>query len=299
MEAEDKIILSFIEYLQFEKRYSIHTTRAYHQDLCEFYFFIQQAFEIHSFAAVNSTVLRAYMVYLSEKGNQPKTIHRKISSLQSLSKFLLKKQFISADPLQKIKKPKVSKKLAEGVDQVTMEKLFEAFQDVDDYLSSLKRILCSFLYSTGVRRAELVGLKQKDLDLSGSQLKVLGKRGKERIIPMTNFLKKEILRYLAIKKEKFPLYTGDEVFLHPKGTSLTVSHVYQFIRESLSMVTTSTKKGPHQFRHAFATHLLDEGAELAAVKELLGHSSLAATQVYTHQSIERLRDMYKKKHPKA
>jgi integrase/recombinase XerC len=189
--------------------------------------------------------------------------------------------------------------LAEGVDQVTMEKLFEAFQDVDDYLSSLKRILCSFLYSTGVRRAELVGLKQKDLDLSGSQLKVLGKRGKERIIPMTNFLKKEILRYLAIKKEKFPLYTGDEVFLHPKGTSLTVSHVYQFVRESLSMVTTSTKKGPHQFRHAFATHLLDEGAELAAVKELLGHSSLAATQVYTHQSIERLRDMYKKKHPKA
>lgn len=299
MEAEDKIILSFIEYLQFEKRYSIHTTRAYHQDLREFYFFIQQAFEIHSYAAVNSTVVRAYMVYLSEKGNQPKTIHRKISSLQSLSKFLLKKQLISTDPLQKIKKPKVSKKLAEGVDQVTMESLFEAFEDVDDYLSSLKRILCSFLYSTGVRRAELVGLKQKDLDLSGSQLKVLGKRGKERIIPMTNFLKKEILRYLAIKKEKFPLYTGDEVFLHPKGTSLTVSHVYQFIRESLSMVTTSTKKGPHQFRHAFATHLLDEGAELAAVKELLGHSSLAATQVYTHQSIERLRDMYKKKHPKA
>jgi integrase/recombinase XerC len=299
VKAEETYLQSFIEYLQFEKRFSIHTTRAYHQDLREFYFFIQQAFEIHSFAAVNLTVLRAYMVYLSEKGNQPKTIHRKISSLQSFSKYLLKMQLISTDPLQKIKKPKVSKKLAEGVDQVTMEKLFEAFQDVDDYLSSLKRILCSFLYSTGVRRAELVGLKQKDLDLSGSQLKVLGKRGKERIIPMTNFLKKEILRYLAIKNEKFPLYTGDEFFLHPKGTSLTVSHVYQFVRESLSMVTTSTKKGPHQFRHAFATHLLDEGAELAAVKELLGHSSLAATQVYTHQSIERLRDMYKKKHPKA
>jgi len=299
VKAEETYLQSFIEYLQFEKRFSIHTTRAYRQDLREFYFFIQQAFEIHSFAAVNLTVLRAYMVYLSEKGNQPKTIHRKISSLQSFSKYLLKMQLISTDPLQKIKKPKVSKKLAEGVDQVTMEKLFEAFQDVDDYLSSLKRILCSFLYSTGVRRAELVGLKQKDLDLSGSQLKVLGKRGKERIIPMTNFLKKEILRYLAIKKEKFPLYTGDEFFLHPKGTSLTVSHVYQFVRESLSMVTTSTKKGPHQFRHAFATHLLDEGAELAAVKELLGHSSLAATQVYTHQSIERLRDMYKKKHPKA
>ena len=299
MEAEETYIQSFIEYLQFEKRFSTHTTRAYHQDLREFYFFIQHSFEIQSFATVNSTVLRAYMVHLSAKGNQSKTIHRKISSLQSFSKYLLKKQLISKDPLQKIKKPKVSKKLVEGVDQVTMESLFEAFQEVDDYQSSLKRILCSFLYSTGVRRAELVGLKQKDLDLLGSQIKVFGKRGKERMIPMTNFLKKEILRYLATRKEEFPSFTGDEVFLHPKGTPLTVSHVYQFVRESLSMVTTSAKKGPHQFRHAFATHLLDEGAELVAVKELLGHSSLAATQVYTHQSIERLRDMYKKKHPKA
>lgn len=299
MKAEDKIIQSFIEYLQFEKRYSIHTTRAYHQDLREFYFYIQQTFEVSSFAEVQPTMFRSFMAYLSEKRNQPKTIHRKISSLQSFSKFLLKKQLISADPLQKIKKPKISKRLTEGVDQVTMEKLFEEFQEVVDYPMVLKRILISMLYSTGMRRAELVSLKQNDIDLSGSQIKVFGKRGKERIIPMTNFLKKEILNYLASRNMEFPLFDGDDFFLHPQGKSMTVSHIYQFVRESLSMVTTASKKGPHQFRHAFATHLLDEGAELAAVKELLGHSSLAATQVYTHQSIERLRDIYKKKHPKA
>jgi len=299
VEADQFFIQSFIDYLQFEKRFSSHTTRAYHQDLREFSFFIEESFEVTTFDQIASTMVRSYMVHLANRGNQPKTIHRKISALQSLSKFLLKKQLISVDPLQKIKKPKISKTLPEGIDQVTMERLFEAFQEVNDFQQGLRRILCAFLYSTGVRRAELVGLKQKDVDLLGSQIKVLGKRGKERIIPITNFLKKEILDYLAIRKAEFPLYDGEVFFLHPKGIPITASHVYQFVRESLAMVTTSPKKGPHQFRHAFASHLLDEGAELTAVKELLGHSSLAATQVYTHQSIERLRSIYKKKHPKA
>lgn len=299
MEAERKYIDPFIEYLKFEKRYSTHTTRAYLNDLREFFYFVDRDHLSSDFGSLKTMVFRSYMVFLSEKGNEPKTIHRKISALQSLSKYLLKKQLIEADPLQKLKKPKISKKLPEGVDQVTMERLFEGFQNVTDYSILLKRFICSLLYSTGVRRAELVGLKQKDIDLYKDQVKVFGKRGKERLIPMTAFLKKEILVYLAIRKEKFPFYEGEDFILNKNGAPISSSQVYQLVRESLAMVTTSSKKGPHQFRHAFASHLLDEGAELTAVKELLGHSSLAATQVYTHQSIERLRTIYKKKHPKA
>jgi integrase/recombinase XerC len=299
MEAHEVEISEFIGYLSFEKRYSPHTTRAYHQDLREFYFYIGSEFKTNSIRQVTLRMVRAYMAHLSSAGMGNKTIHRKISSIQSYCKYLLKNGQIDKDPLQRIQKPKLSKKLPETLDQITLERLFERLSEGVGWENSITRIIISILYCTGIRRAEIQGLKINDLDLSKRQLKVFGKRSKERMIPITEFLKKEILLYLSQRELIQGAQHEPSLLIDQKAQALTSVKIYSIVRSALSMVTTADKKSPHMLRHAFASHLLDEGAELTAVKELLGHTSLAATQIYTHHSIERLRTIYKNKHPKA
>lgn len=290
---------SFFAYLQFEKRFSAHTVTAYRTDLIQFSDFLKDYPSVTSYTAEH-VLIRSWMVTLMDKGLSARSICRKITTLRSYYKFLQRQKLINKNPMLKIRAPKVSKRLPEFVKEKQMEELLDGFDIHTAEFPSLRdHIVIELLYATGMRLSELIGLRNSGMNFYESSIKVLGKRNKERIIPVPAQLRDMLKTYLEVKKNANLPNITDHLIVTDKGEKPYPKLIYRIVKEHLAMVTTSDKKSPHLLRHTFATHLLNRGADLNAIKELLGHASLAATQVYTHNSIEKLKNIYKQAHPKA
>ncbi len=288
---------SFLQYLQYEKRFSNHTLLAYSTDLNQFYSYLQLTYEIKELAEINHTVVRSWIVSMMEQKISPRSVNRKITTLKTFYKFLLRQNLVTENPMLKIQSPKTSKRLPMFVEKQKMDMLLDndnvGFAEDEEGLRN--KLMIELFYATGMRLSELINLKQQDVDLAACQLKVLGKRNKERIIPFGHELKSKIEEYLEIRKT-----TNSEYLLTGKGgKKMYEKLVYRIVNKYLSVVTTTDKKSPHVLRHTFATHMLNNGADLNAIKELLGHASLSATQVYTHNTVEKLKNIHKQAHPKA
>ncbi len=293
-----KAIQDFLNYIQHEKRYSLHTLESYKNDLLQFQAFVSTNGTSNEVSAANHLDIRSWMVSLMQDGISPRSINRKVSALKSFYKFLLRKGELKKNPLAKVQTPKMSKRLPVFVEQPNMERLLSQIEFPEGVEGQQDKLIIELLYGTGIRRSELIGLKHTDLDAYQSQIKVLGKGNKERIIPVHSNLIQSIKQFLSSKSE-----AGEEagifLFTDENGKQISASHVYNTVKKYLSLITTINKKSPHVLRHSFATHLMNNGADINAVKELLGHSSLAATQVYTHNTIDRLKEIYKQAHPKG
>ncbi len=290
-------IQSFLQYIRFEKRFSSHTVRAYQSDLEQFTKYLKETYEVTESAAVIHPMIRSWMVHLMESGMTSRSINRKITTLKTFFKFLLRKEEIVVNPMLKVQAPKTSKRLPVFIDQSKMELLFDEKNFGTEFSGLRDRLVLEFLYSTGMRLSELIGLKDSSIDSYQSQLKVLGKRNKERIIPFTHKLKSAIKYYLEERNKIFP--STSSFFVTDAGKPMYPKFVYRTVTHRLGEVTTLDKKSPHVLRHTFATHMLNNGADINSVKELLGHANLSATQVYTHNTIEKLKKVYKQAHPRA
>lgn len=299
MPDNQQSIQSFLDYLKFEKRYSQHTVISYQNDLISFFDYIALQFGTTDIPSINASFVRSWLAGLKDQGLESKTINRKISSLKSFFKYQLKKGLLQTSPMTTIISQKVSKRLPQYVEENDIATLFKHVEFPDTWEGKTDRLLLELFYNTGMRQAELVGLKESHVDKSNGSLKVLGKGNKERVLPVSKELMQAMLQYMADKRIVFEQYDTEVLLISSKGKKLYPKSVYNSVKKYLNEVTTIDKKSPHILRHSFATHLMNNGADLNAVKELLGHSSLAATQVYTHNSIEKLKDVYKKAHPKA
>ncbi len=289
---------AFINYLRYEKRMSPHTVIAYTNDLDQFYLYLKNVYSLDDIKEVNHSIIRSWVVSLMENKIIARSVNRKISTLKSFYKFLLREKVLEVNPMHKIQSPKNAKRLPVFVEESKMNALIEDVKFNDDFEGRRNLLIIEMLYSTGMRRAELVGLKESDINFHNSTLKVLGKRNKERLIPLTAGLKTLIKEYIE-QRNKTVESKNNFLFVTKKGNQINASAVYVVVRDALEKVTTLKKKSPHVLRHTFATHLLNNGANLNAIKELLGHASLAATQIYTHNTIEKLKSVYSKAHPKA
>jgi integrase/recombinase XerC len=293
-------IQSFLDYLKFEKRYSAFTVRAYQDDLHQFFIFINNQFGETCLTDISQTFVRSWMASLKEEDFSARSINRKISTLKSFFKLLLRRGAIENSPMQNLVTPKAGKRLPVFINEKELADLSRALKNnTEDWDGLNTRMLINVFYATGMRLSELINLKEKQIDFYKKQVKVLGKGKKERIIPVGNSFLDEVRVYISEKRKKFE--KADEFFLVTlKGKKLYPKYVYNRVRHILSEeVKTLDKKSPHVLRHTFATHLMNRGANLDAVKELLGHTSLSSTQVYTHNTIEKLKDVYKKAHPHA
>lgn len=294
-------ITAFIKYLQFEKRYSALTVRWYKVDLLQFAGYLQTEFEMGTMepATITPGLIRSWLASLKGAKRTARTINRKISTLKSFFKYHLRQGNLEKTPMTGIVGPKAAKPLPAYVEQKEVETLFSFVEFPDNWTGRTEQLILAILYNTGMRRAELLDLKEHQVNLAGGSLKVLGKGNKERIIPVSNALIGVIKQYMKDKRSSFEAFDAQYLLVGEKGKRLYPQYIYRVVKKYLAAVTTMEKKSPHVLRHTFATHLTNNGAELNAVKELLGHSSLAATQIYTHNSIEKLKDVYKKAHPKA
>lgn len=289
------MINKFLEYLEFEKRYSKHTVVSYKTDLLQFQTYLFLVFDLNAKDATH-VMIRSWMVALVENGISPRTINRKKTTLQVFYKYLKSKGFIEETPMQKVVAPKVEKRLPHYVKKQDMESLFSEVEFTNDFSGSRDRLILELFYCTGMRLSELVELKE--ISVLKDSIKVLGKRNKERVIPLTGALLAKIIDYIRLKRNEFP-ESAQSLFVTDKGEKLYQKFVYRKVKHYLSSVTSQGKKSPHVLRHTFATHMLDNGAELNAIKEMLGHANLSATQVYTHNSIEKLKNVYKQAHPRS
>jgi integrase/recombinase XerC len=291
----------FLNYLKFEKRYSRHTVIAYEGDLEDFFRYLQDAAGLGlvnpSLQDIIAPFIRSWLATLKENKATAKTINRKISSLKSFFKYYLRTGVLEQTPMTKIVAPKIPKRLPNYVEQKDTAVLFDRIEFPDTWAGHTDRLLLTIFYATGMRLSELINLKEGQL--SSDSLKVLGKGNKERIIPVHPELATAIKEYKARKRAELAAYDSTYLLVGEKGKKLYEKYVYRVVKKYLGYVTTIDKKSPHVLRHTFATHLTNNGADLNAVKELLGHSSLASTQIYTHTTIEKLKDVYKKAHPKA
>jgi integrase/recombinase XerC len=293
----------FLDFLTVEKRYSSHTCLAYQTDLTQFHFFLATEHDGLPFSEVNYQIVRSWIAGLMEQGISPRSVNRKITTLRTFFRFLIKEGEIRINPMQKIQGPKTSKRLPVFVEEKQMDNLLDsrAFEmESSPYEASLIRSIIELLYGTGMRLSELVDLKSSGVDTARNTIKVLGKRNKERIIPITAELKGRLEDYTKKKNELANLSENDAFFfLQKDGKKITRKFVYTKVKNYLSQVTTIDKKSPHVLRHTFATHMLNNGADLNAIKELLGHANLSATQVYTHNTVEKLKAVHHKSHPRA
>jgi integrase/recombinase XerC len=293
----DQVVHEFLSYLNLQKRCSPLTTKSYETDLEQFFSYLIK--EIGDIPPVNvSTIhIRGFIASLMEKGLSPRSVNRKLSSLKSFYKYLLRNQYITSNPASKIQGPKTPKRLAVFIDESQAENIYNHFTFKEGFEGMRDKLIIDILYQAGLRRAELMGLKESDIDLFNMQLKVLGKRNKERIIPFSHDLKRNLQMYLTVKKES--RLNNPFLLVTPKNMQVSASHITKIVREVLGSVSTNKKKSPHVLRHTFATHLLNNGADINAVKELLGHASLSATQIYTHNTIDKLKKTYKQAHPRS
>jgi integrase/recombinase XerC len=294
------MLFSFISYLEHEKRVSPHTVLAYKKDLEQFMLFINTAFGMAHPEEAGHAEIRAWMVDLIEEGLEVTTVNRKMATLRSFYKFLLRSEVISHDPTFKIRSLKKGRSLPAFIQEKEIYNLLEEANFDTGFEGQRDRMVMQLLYLTGLRLSELIGLKWTAVDLSQLQIKVLGKGKKYRVIPISNELREAIIRYKKVFQECFSIPEENDYFivkLNRKGTYPML--IYRIVKKYLDLFVRNTKGSPHLMRHTFATHLLNKGADLNAVKDLLGHSSLAATQVYTHNSIEKLKAVYELAHPKA
>lgn len=287
----------FLKYLTYEKRYSPHTVTSYANDIQQFTSYTEQIFGAFDWQEVTHQHIRSWMVHLKGDGMTSRSINRKISALQTFFKFLRKNGKIDKNPLQKVVNPKIGKRLPVYVQENAIDKLFSEVTFGDHLEGKRDLLILKLLYATGMRRAELVDLKLGDIDLSKMQLKVLGKGNKERILPFGPEIKQLIQAYLPFRNEVAKGH--DRLLITGRGTPFYPRGVHMVVNKYLSLVTTVEKRSPHVLRHTFATHLANQGAELNAIKDLLGHANLSATQVYTHNSIEQLKKIYEAAHPKS
>jgi integrase/recombinase XerC len=288
----------FIDYLSLEKNYSTHTITAYQRDLESFLEFASEGYNHDTIKDVNYSVIRSWIVSLVDSGITNRSINRKVSSLKTYYRFLLKTKQIEINPLAKHKALKTSKKIQVPFSEKEIENVLALLEEANDFEGVRNKLIVELFYSTGMRRTELVHIKLKDVSVAQKTVKVLGKRNKERIIPLLPSVSNSIERYLACRGKLEHIADSDYFFLSLKGVKIYETLVYRIINAYFSKASEKVKKSPHILRHSFATHLLNEGADLNAVKELLGHSSLASTQVYTHNSIAQLKQVYKNSHPR-
>lgn len=288
----------FLQYLEFEKNYSLHTIKSYEKDLTDFVNYYFQETESEEIEKADKAHIRGFLIFLSKSSLSERTINRKLSSLRAYYKFLLKIGEIKTSPLAGIKSLKHYKEVQLPLSEEETKILFESKNIFKyDFLGLRDKLMLDLLYQTGMRRAELISLKVEDVDFSQKSLKVLGKRNKERIIPLSDKLLSEIQSYMDSREREYNAQT-DVLFLTAKGKAFSDKLVYNLVNSYLSLVSTKHKKSPHILRHSFATHMLNRGADLNTVKELLGHSSLASTQVYTHGSIDELKKVFNQAHPR-
>ena len=291
-------IPAFLEYLSLEKKCSPHTLKAYQANLEAFEVFITEQGSLETIEEVSYGEIRAWIVSLIQSGNTPRTVNRKLSALRSYYKFLLRIGSIPVSPFKEHKALKTDTKVALPFSQEEIQRLLAADFFPEEYTGVLQRTVIQLLYYTGIRRSELIELKVQDVDLSEGLMKVLGKRNKERLLPLLPEIKTQLTQLLEQQKQHQISRESEHFFVNSRGKKLSEAFVYETVKTYLSKVSTKTKRSPHVLRHSFATHLLDQGADLNAIKDLLGHSSIAATQHYTHSSMKKIQDIYKKAHPR-
>ena len=286
----------FLQYIKDERRLSPHTIIAYQNDLNQFSDFLI-SLEIQDIKEVNHSIIRSWIVHLIENSVSNRSVNRKLSTLKSYFKYLIKESSIEENPMNKVLAPKTAKRLPVFIEESSMDLLLDEVDFGEGFTADRDKLILELFYSTGMRLSELINLKVNDLDSFNQSLKVLGKRNKERIIPLNNIVYERINNYLQKRKEEG--HQSEYLFITDKGKKIYEKLVYRLVNSYLSKVTTITKKSPHVLRHTFATHMLNNGADLNAIKEILGHSNLSATQIYTHNTIDKLKTIYKQAHPKA
>jgi integrase/recombinase XerC len=294
-------IQGFLSYLQLQKRYSPHTIISYKNDLTQAFTFFEHNFSQNQVNQIIPSFIRTHFANLKDAQLEPRSINRKISALKSFYKYCLKQQLVSSNPCSLIPFLKTAKRLPQYLQIAEIDKLFNSEVFEPNYTGILHKTILLLFYSTGMRLSELVQLKTSNVDFGYNQIKVLGKGNKERLIPIGNLVNQQLQLYKTAFCQQFNTLTINRplFLIAANGNPLYHKQVYLIVKKHLQLVTSITKKSPHILRHTFATHLANNGAELNAVKELLGHASLAATQIYTHNSIEKLKDIFKKAHPKA
>jgi integrase/recombinase XerC len=290
---------SFLDYLRFEKRYSQHTLISYQTDLEQFFDYLNNQYQGTVITTIIPAFIRSWLAAMKDGKMTSKSINRKISALKSFFKYHLRTGSIATSPMWSVISPKISKRLPEFVKEADMKNMFQYLPFPDDWKGKTDRLLLMLFYQTGMRLSEQVNLKEGQVDFSKQVIKVLGKGNKERIVPISKELLIQLKKYQQAKRKEMEKFDAAYLFVLENGKKLYPKYVYLVVKKYLSEVTTLNRKSPHILRHSFATHLTNNGADLNAVKELLGHSSLASTQVYTHNNIEKLKEAYKKAHPKA
>jgi integrase/recombinase XerC len=288
-------ISHFLDYLKKNKRYSVHTLTAYKTDLNQLQNYLVGQYEL-KIELANSEILRSWIVDLLENGTQSKSVNRKISSIKSFYKYMLREGVIDKNPTDKLISPKVSKPLPNFIREKEMDNLLDSFVFEDSFKGVRDRLILELLYSSGIRLSELIGVKLSDVNFVQQSMKVLGKRNKERIVP----LHREVIATMNGYIEQRQQVKNDEnLLLTDSGKKMYPKFVYRKVNYYLGQVTTASKKSPHVLRHTFATHMLNNGADLNTIKEILGHANLSATEIYTHNTIEKLKNIYKQAHPRA
>lgn len=286
----------FFRYLQFEKRFSPHTIAAYKKDLQQFAEFLEKQYEEKDLKAATHFYIRSWIVSLMDGKLQARSVNRKISALRSFYRFLVREGILQTSPMKKIVAPKTPAKLPHFIHQELMPDIFDSRFFEDSFEGRQEKLILEMLYSTGMRRSELANLKEDDIDFGQGVIRVLGKRNKERLIPMIPSLAGSLADFL---KEKNRVHHCRHLLTGKNSEPLRPQQIYAIVKKHLSWAGAPGRKSPHVLRHTFATHLLNNGADINAIKEMLGHASLAATQVYTHNTIEQLKNIYKQAHPKA
>ncbi|HLK98566.1 MAG TPA: tyrosine-type recombinase/integrase [Hymenobacter sp.] len=292
----------FFNYLRTERRYSPHTLLSYQTDLRQFADYLKATYELDEPAQADHTLIRSWVVTLMQQGLDPRTVNRKIACLRSYFKFLLTTGVVGRNPMLRIKAPKMAKKLPDFVPEDSLNGLLNSFEFPDTFVGRRDQLILELLYGTGIRLAELIGIRPDDVSLSGRTVRVTGKGNKQRVVPLNPTLLTVLENYIAVRKREFGSEgnTSTTLLVTDKGEPLYEKLVYRTVKQYLSQITTaSSQQHPHVLRHSFATHLLSKGADLNAIKELLGHANLAATQVYTHLSIDKLKSVFEQAHPKA
>ncbi|MEO6948799.1 MAG: tyrosine-type recombinase/integrase [Ginsengibacter sp.] len=292
-------IQEFLNYLTFQKRYSENTIISYQTDLTAFFEFLFLEYKINLVTEITTPVIRTWLASLKENKSSSKTINRKISSLKSFFKYQLRLKHIAISPMVIISSLKVNRRLPSFIDENAINTLLNYDYFPDTFKGKTDFLLFEILYQTGIRRNELIHLKENNIDSYASTIKVLGKGNKERLIPVNNELLRIMNQYISEKRKEFPENSEGFLLINKKGKQLDPKYVYNVVKNNLSKVSTNERKSPHVLRHSFATHLTNHGAQINPIKELLGHSSLASTQIYTHNSIERLKEVHKQAHPKS
>jgi len=295
---EEPQLTGFLHFLRFEKRYSPHTLQAYEADLLQFIEYIKSEFQLSEIILVTHFHIRSWLAGMKEKKQAERTINRKISTLNVFFKYLLKHGLADKNPVKQLHAMRLPERIPTYLKENETVVLLEELDFGEGFKGATDRLICELLYAAGLRRSELISLKENDIEWSLRQLRILGKGGKERLVPLSAALLDSVKDYIQLKKEQE--HYDDEFLLNLEdGKPLYAGYVYRVVRHYLSLSTTLKKRSPHVLRHTFATHLLNNGANIQAIKELLGHSSLAATQVYTHNNIDKLKEIHKQNHPRG